>query len=124
MNDDDESVDQTVEELAQLSALPMAEVPSLEPNVGLPGPSQPPSFQTITTLHGFPPLPPSHASLPLPPEVCPTPTNGGPDEEEMDDNEESQWVVRVGNEPPPPWAKRRADDNPGQVSPNKRHKSK
>ena len=31
-----------------------------------------------------------------------------PDEEEMEDTEESQWTVRVGDAPPPAWGKRKA----------------
>ncbi|KDR85148.1 hypothetical protein GALMADRAFT_233800 [Galerina marginata CBS 339.88] len=34
-----------------------------------------------------------------------------PAEEEMDDTEDNpDWVVRVGNAPPPPWSKRKASD--------------
>jgi hypothetical protein len=34
-----------------------------------------------------------------------------PDEEEMGDGEESEgWRIRVGNQSPPPWGKRKADD--------------
>lgn len=124
VNDDDDPTNQTAEGLAQLSALPVSEVPSIEqPNIGLPDPSQLPAFQPMPMLHGFPPIPPPHVSLSLPPDARLAPSSGGPDEEEMDDNEESQWIVRVGNEPPPTWAKRKADDNPEQVNPNKRHKS-
>ena len=33
------------------------------------------------------------------------------DEEEMADDEESEgWRIRVGNQSPPPWGKRKADD--------------
>lgn len=39
-----------------------------------------------------------------------THTRKTPDEEEMADGEESEeWRVRVGNQSPPPWAKRKAD---------------
>lgn len=37
-----------------------------------------------------------------------------PDEEEMADGEESEeWRIRVGNQSPPPWGKRKADDEGG-----------
>ena len=35
----------------------------------------------------------------------------GPAEEEMED-EENEWEVRVGNDPPPMWGKRKADEHP------------
>ena len=35
---------------------------------------------------------------------------GGPIEEELDDTE-SDWAIRVGNAPPPGWAKRRASND-------------
>ena len=37
-----------------------------------------------------------------------------PDEEEMAEGEESEeWRIRVGNQSPPPWGKRKADDEGG-----------
>ncbi|KAF8441484.1 hypothetical protein L210DRAFT_3537300 [Boletus edulis BED1] len=39
-----------------------------------------------------------------------------PDEEEMaddEDEESEEWRIRVGNQSPPPWAKRKADDEGG-----------
>ncbi|TFK41009.1 hypothetical protein BDQ12DRAFT_418735 [Crucibulum laeve] len=44
-----------------------------------------------------------------------------PAEEEMDDNEEPDWAVKVGDAPPPPWSKRKAIDESGEV-PNNPHK--
>ncbi|KAJ8515265.1 hypothetical protein ONZ45_g7298 [Pleurotus djamor] len=42
-------------------------------------------------------------------------------EEEMDDNEDDpEWAVRIGNAPPPAWAKRRASGEHPEASPSKR----
>lgn len=35
----------------------------------------------------------------------------GPAEEEMED-EENEWEVRVGNDPPPMWGKRKVGEDP------------
>ena len=89
--------------------------------------------------HGLPvpPVPvdlyqPGHPHLPnLPPHMnqIHTPANGSiglsfgqnnvvavrksPAEEEMED-EESEWGVKVGNAPPPVWAKRKASEDPNE----------
>jgi len=116
---DDDRESNRADEPSQLSLLPLSEIPSIESDVSLP--IQPPSFQNIQPLPNFT-LPPSHT--PLPPETLPTvPANFGSGEEEMDDNEESQWVVREGNESPPIWTKRKADDDLEHARPIKRHKS-
>lgn len=108
-------------EPSPLSFLPISEIPSIESDVSLP--TQPPSFQNIQPLSGFT-LPPSHTPIPLPPETgLAVPANLGSGEEEMGDNEESQWVVREGNESPPIWTKRKADDDLEHARPIKRHKS-
>lgn len=119
-NDDRESTNRA-EELAQLSVLPISQISSIESGVSLP--TQPPSYQNIQPLPGFA-LPPPHTSILLPSESgLPIPANLCPDEEEMEDNDESQWVVREGNELTPVWAKRKADDDPEHTRPNKHHKS-
>ncbi|KAH0838438.1 hypothetical protein J3R83DRAFT_6749 [Lanmaoa asiatica] len=47
-----------------------------------------------------------------------------PDEEEMADGEESEeWRIRVGNQSPPPWGKRKADDE-GSDEPHTTKKTK
>jgi hypothetical protein len=47
-----------------------------------------------------------------PPGELPQPQPGkSPVEEEMDEEDESQWNIRIGNEPPPPWAKRKATED-------------
>ncbi|KAH7921799.1 hypothetical protein BV22DRAFT_1038227 [Leucogyrophana mollusca] len=49
------------------------------------------------------------------------PIRRSPAEEEMEDGEESEeWVVRVSDEPPPPWGKRKASEE--DEGPNKRIK--
>ncbi|KAJ3567364.1 hypothetical protein NP233_g6408 [Leucocoprinus birnbaumii] len=122
INDNEEPPSQDGEgDFAQLPTLPLSDVPPLESNAGLPAP-QPTPFQNIQPMPTFP-LPPSHTTLSLPPEGGPALASGGPAEEEMEDNEESQWVIRMGNEPPPAWAKRKADDELGDISSNKRQKS-
>ena len=109
------------DESSQLSLLPISEIPSIGSDVSLP--TQPPSFQNIQPLSSFS-LPPSHTPIPLPPETgSAVPENLGSGEEEIDDNEESQWIVREGNESPPIWTKRKADDDLEQARLMKRHKS-
>jgi len=109
------------DESSQLSLLPISEIPSIGSDVSLP--TQPPSFQNIQPLSSFS-LPPSHTPIPLPPETgSAVPENLGSGEEEIDDNEESQWIVREGNESPPIWTKRKADDDLEQARLMKHHKS-
>ncbi|KXN89881.1 hypothetical protein AN958_04885 [Leucoagaricus sp. SymC.cos] len=103
LDDDDDTANQAEEELAQLSKL---SVP----------------ISSVSSVH-LPVIPPQVSPSLAIPQETEAPVNNGPAEEEMDDNEESQWAVRVGNEPPPAWAKRRADENPHQSSPNKRQKA-
>ena len=46
----------------------------------------------------------------------------GPDEEEMEDAEDSpEWSVRVGDAPPPSWGKRKASDD-DETDANKRRR--
>jgi len=33
-------------------------------------------------------------------------------EEELDDGDDTEWVVKIGNEPPPLWGKRKASEEP------------
>jgi hypothetical protein len=35
-----------------------------------------------------------------------------PTEEEMEDEEEVEWEVKVGSDPPPAWGKRKAGEDP------------
>lgn len=52
------------------------------------------------------------------------PARQSPDEEEMADGEESEeWRIRVGNQTPPPWAKRKADDE-GSNEPHAQKKTR
>ena len=52
------------------------------------------------------------------------PVNNSPAEEEMDETEEGgDWAVRIGNEPPPDWAKPRVDGEELHDHPNKRQRT-
>lgn len=51
------------------------------------------------------------------------PASENPPEEEMDE-EGSEWAVKVGNEPPPRWAKRRPSDEAERAGPSKKTKTK
>jgi len=69
--------------------------------------------------HGYPPM------IPIPPPPSATLDGSSirrsPAEEEMDDNEEgTDWAIRVGNAPPPNWAKRKPNDEEGNEDRNKR----
>jgi hypothetical protein len=49
--------------------------------------------------------------------------NNTPAEEEMDDTEEGgEWAVRIGNDPPPQWAKRKPEETE-EDSPIKRQRT-
>ncbi|KAF9452620.1 hypothetical protein P691DRAFT_825759 [Macrolepiota fuliginosa MF-IS2] len=111
-NGDEGVVNNSVEDLAQLPVMPMPAVHPIQPMIGLAPPSAPPQYQNLQAPQGYPPIMPASVPLPMPPATAPTPTTQSPVEEEMEDNEESEWAVRVGNAPPPPWAKRKADGEP------------
>ncbi|KAF9056321.1 hypothetical protein BJ165DRAFT_1432603 [Panaeolus papilionaceus] len=51
-----------------------------------------------------------------------TAVRNSPAEEEMEDNEDAEWAVRIGNDPPPMWAKRKAVDDEEHDEPAKRMK--
>lgn len=71
---------------------------------------------------GYPHMIPSHLPLSIP--TASALTNTGQAEEEMEDQEESEWPVRVGTAPPPTWAKRKADNESEDASSHKRQKPK
>lgn len=51
----------------------------------------------------------------------PVPVRRSPAEEEMDDTEDDpEWAIRIGNAPPPAWAKRKASNEHPGASPSKR----
>lgn len=51
----------------------------------------------------------------------PVPVRRSPAEEEMDDTEDDpEWAIRIGNAPPPAWAKRKASAEHPDASPSKR----
>ncbi|KIJ68276.1 hypothetical protein HYDPIDRAFT_106448 [Hydnomerulius pinastri MD-312] len=52
------------------------------------------------------------------------PARPSPDEEEMEDGEESEeWHIRIGDQPPPPWGKRKASDGEEEPRAAKRARS-
>ncbi|KAF9535872.1 hypothetical protein CPB83DRAFT_40638 [Crepidotus variabilis] len=63
-------------------------------------PTPMPSLQDIADAEAYAALMPGPSSIPL----VRADTRRSPDEEELDEDS-SQWAVRVGNAPPPAWAK-------------------
>ncbi|KAL0950990.1 hypothetical protein HGRIS_007736 [Hohenbuehelia grisea] len=75
----------------------------------------PPGMQVMP---GMPPMlahPPPHPEMLYAPGPAPagsTPVRKSPAEEEMEDGEDgAEWAVRVGNDAPPVWAKRKAPED-------------
>ncbi len=87
----DEEFDEDMVDQKPLSAK-IETIPDSQP---IPGPSN----------IGFPPAGPTQGGPGIMSAV-----RGGPIEEELDDTE-SDWAIRVGNAPPPGWAKRRASND-------------
>jgi len=58
------------------------------------------------------------------PSTSSTLIRNSPAEEEMEDGEDSDWAVRIGDESPPIWGKRKASEESDVQNPLKRLKSK
>lgn len=89
--------------------------PSLHVQMYLPGPVPVP----------VPPPPgiPAPGGGPL--DTNTSPARKSPAEEEMDDADESaEWAVRVGDEPPPHWSKRKATEEASEDGSQKRQKTR
>jgi len=75
-------------------------VPGVSGIRGMPDMSDSNIYSTVNRLHAVGPGPLDRPAM-----------NAAPAEEEMDETDEgSQWEIRIGNDAPPQWAKRKAEE--------------